>query len=105
CLLTISSRHHCLVRRLRSDLGLALSESVENYALYGCAAGRNQKSAGAWAWELYVRQRGEWRPMGIGSCDPASSMRKQSTLTSFTNHGDCEVCIEQPRTGKKATRT
>jgi hypothetical protein len=92
-----------LVRRLR-EAGFSLPLDDDRYALQGGAAGRNQKAAGCWAWELFSKQRNrkrdEWRPMGIGSCDPASSLRRDTVVTSFTNHGDCEVCFEQPRNHK-----
>lgn len=87
-----------LVRRMRES-GFTLPGSVENYALQGQSPGHNQKSAGAWAWELYTRRRSgtEWRPMSVGSSDPASSLRKNTEITSFTNAGDLHLCFEKPR--------
>lgn len=82
-----------LVRRLR-QAGIKLPQADSNYALRGEAPGHWQRSAGAWAWELYVRHGQDWRPTSIGSSDRASSLRKNSIIGYHFAHGDCHVSIE-----------
>lgn len=84
-----------IVRRMRKS-GFTLLESDDNYALQGQSAGRHQKAAGGWAWELYVRRGKQWMPMSIGSAEPASSLRKHHVISSFNSHGDTELCFEKP---------
>lgn len=92
-----------LVRRLR-DAGLYLPEKDEHYALCGHAPGHWQKSSGAWAWSLYHKHQGEWRPLPLGSADPASSLRKHSKVSWYVQARgrDTEVCIENRRRTKNS---
>lgn len=90
-----------IVKRLR-QAGLALPEKDDCYALMGLRPGHWQKSAGAWAWTLYVRRgRGgsyEWTPLNLGSSDPASSLRASSVVSWRKQFGgDVEVTIDNPR--------
>lgn len=86
-----------VVRRLR-EAGLALAGSIDDYALFGLAPGYWQKTQGAWAWELYRREKGHWHATGIGSMDRASSLRKHSSVSYFQQQGgDYDVTIDNRR--------
>lgn len=89
-----------LVRALRKA-GLSLPEPDDRYALHGAASGWSQKSAGAWAWELCVYSRRRWQPMGIGSSDPASSLRKNSLVEIGDTRHDIEISITTPKRKSK----
>lgn len=94
-------RSTALCRRLVRKMLAAkvpLPEANETlYALFGLSPGYHQKAAGAWAWQLYVWQKGRWWPCTVGSCDPASVIvRKDRRVDFFHCHttGDTEVLGE-----------
>jgi hypothetical protein len=91
-----------LVRALKAAKVPGLDQPDDQYALLAIHPGHWQKSAGAWAWELAMLGRqtsaGYW-PMRIGSPDPASSLRKGSKVSWYSQQlgGGIEVCIDPPK--------
>ena len=81
-----TSPSHRLLKRLRNELDLHISESAKIQRTY---AGRYQKSAGAFSW--YVDDSDLNRMGHIGSAETVGELLKAKKYTTYTLGGVTEI--------------